>query len=188
MTLDYRAWIKGARERLAALEQERQAIDMEMAALEQSIRAFEPLVSTPPPSLRGALDRGVETTVAGDWLIPGLPPLGVATQLGDYADIGLTDAIRAAIKASTNPLEPTEIRDLIVHGGFDLSGRSNAMANIHQVLRRLVAQQELKEVPSTDGKTRFEWIGSKSVDDLGWLKIRERPELMNTEELKRSKK
>lgn len=138
MNFDYRVWIKSARDRLAALEQQRQAIDMEIAALEQSIRAFEPLVNGP------ALGTPNESTA---W---GLP--------GTYSDIGLTNSIRVAIKASTGPLEPTEVRDTILHKGFDLSGRSNAMANIHQVLRRLVAQREVREVTRGDGKTRYEWI------------------------------
>src|ERR1035441_5332401 len=38
---------------------------------------------------------------------------------------------------------PTDIRDLLVAGGFSLDGRSNPMAEIHQVLKRLAKNNDL---------------------------------------------
>jgi hypothetical protein len=168
MALDYRAWIKGARERLTILETQRNAIDMEIAALEQSIRAFEPLLNAPPLTSPEQDQYGLN---------PAYMPasnLGWLTGIPSYGEFGLTDAIRTALKSSTHPLEATEIRDRIVANGFDLTGRSNAMANVHQVLRRLENQGEIRQLPLTidttsttrqggietaHGKVRFEWIG-----------------------------
>jgi hypothetical protein len=173
MGLDYKAWVKGAKERLAVLESQRDAIDMEIAALEQSIRAFEPLISVPQLTNPEQDQRGPHPS--------SMPAsnLGWLTGIPSYAEYGLTEAIRTAIKSSNRPLETTEIRDLIVANGFDLTGRSNAMANVHQVLRRLESQGEIRQLPisfdptsitkhegieTVHGKVRFEWVGSKAVE------------------------
>src|ERR1019366_1147493 len=50
---------------------------------------------------------------------------------------------------------PTEIRDLLVAGGFSLDGRSNPMAEIHQVLKRLAKNEDLlvRILPGTGPKS-----------------------------------
>jgi hypothetical protein len=49
---------------------------------------------------------------------------------------------------------PTDIRDLLVAGGFSLDGRSNPMAEIHQVLKRLAKNEDLlvRILPGTGPK------------------------------------
>jgi hypothetical protein len=154
-TLDYRELLKAAKDRLVVLESQRRAIDTEMAALEQTVRAFEPLVNAPE---------------LGSW---GMPVR--------YISGSLTEAIRDALKNSDHPMEATEIRDVIVSCGIDLSGKSNAMANVHQTLRRLIAQNEVREISAIDAtsselgietahlKVRYQWIDEATQVQLRML-------------------
>jgi hypothetical protein len=165
MSLDYRAWIRAAKERLSTLENQRRAIDDEMAALEKSIRAFEPLVNVAPLDSpeQGYLHPAYIPASNLGWLTG-----GVETR----SDVGLTDAIRGVLMAADRPLEPTEVRDLIVRNGFSLSGRSNAMANIHQVLRRLVSQSEVQEVVEIDEASRRKSSGPNGAAETWHGKVR----------------
>jgi len=64
--------------------------------------------------------------------------------IGHAGEIGMTDRIREILnsQAEFQSLSPTHVRDILVRGGFSLEGRSNPMAEVHTVLRRLVAGGE----------------------------------------------
>jgi hypothetical protein len=93
-----------------------------------------------------------------------LPP-SVAKQVD--GDMGITDQVREVLKAQVpNPtpanfaggwLQPMQVRQILEQQrGFDLSGYSNAMAVIHQVLKRLEKQKEIEIHPN--GQTyRWRW-------------------------------
>jgi hypothetical protein len=51
--------------------------------------------------------------------------------------MSLADACRAVLKTTMTSMTPKEVRDGIKRLGYDLSGKSNAMASIHSVLKRL---------------------------------------------------
>ncbi|MDQ2945015.1 MAG: hypothetical protein M3Y27_03590 [Acidobacteriota bacterium] len=54
------------------------------------------------------------------------------------SELGLTDRIRAILKANPDrELSPIEVRDLLLQTGFNPEGRSNHMAEIHLVLKRI---------------------------------------------------
>lgn len=72
------------------------------------------------------------------------------------ADVGMTDRIREILATYRGCLQPTDVRDALVRGGFNLEGRSNPMAEVHTVLRRLVASGEVREA---DGF--YTWITEK---------------------------
>ncbi|MBV8729414.1 MAG: hypothetical protein JO336_06355, partial [Acidobacteriia bacterium] len=75
----YGAFVESARQRIAALEAQRTAIDAEIAALEQSIRAFEPLSLYDPDRIDPVFT-------------PMNPNDSIHPSLWSDPDIGLTDA------------------------------------------------------------------------------------------------
>lgn len=67
--LDYDGWLKAARDRIEALKSQRVAIDAELAALEQSVSAFETLANskwTPPDSGLTEAIRNVLASQSGE--------------------------------------------------------------------------------------------------------------------------
>jgi hypothetical protein len=68
------------------------------------------------------------------------------------AAMGMTEQIRLILGIGI-ARSATEIRDILQSGGFDLSEYSNALATIHNVLRRLVEKDEIKV--TTDGKRYY---------------------------------
>jgi len=61
----------------------------------------------------------------------------LAPLVGESAPNGLTDAIRAILAKSEEPLTASEIRDRLSTIGFDMKGYSNPLSTIHTILRRL---------------------------------------------------
>ena len=57
-------------------------------------------------------------------------------------EVGMTERIRAILKGANGMLEPTHVRDALVRTGFNLEGRSNPMAEIHTVLKRLAEKNK----------------------------------------------
>ena len=72
----------------------------------------------------------------------------------DIPEYGFTDAVRM-ILSSVEPMAPSEVRDALIRAGYDFKGRKNPLANIQEVLRRLVIQFQAKEMRNEDGKIRF---------------------------------
>src|SRR5438477_7533350 len=108
MSPNYSAWIKAAEERLAVIEAQEQALAAEKSALKQSIDGFRRLPNTPAVSQSG-IHPAYIPQIAGNWIH--------SSTFADQ-DLGLTDAIRAVLKATVSFMAPTEIRDAIVGGGF----------------------------------------------------------------------
>jgi len=72
-------------------------------------------------------------------------------------ELGLTDAIRLALKTAGTPLAAAGVRDRIESMGFDVSRYGNILASIHTVLKRLVDQGQAEDV----GGLNYKWIGTK---------------------------
>jgi hypothetical protein len=76
------------------------------------------------------------------------------------ATTSLTDACRHLMKAVGVPLTPSKVKEGLEMGGYDFSGyRSNPIASIHTVLKRLAEKKEVS--PLTDGGQRvvaYQWI------------------------------
>jgi hypothetical protein len=67
-------------------------------------------------------------------------------------DAGMTERILAILKAGNNfEMTPTQVRDRLVETGFKLQGRSNPMAEIHTVLKRLAQKRKRIGVTERDG-------------------------------------
>lgn len=71
--------------------------------------------------------------------------------------LGLTDAVRLAVRGAGMPVTPVEIRDRLVAIGFDLSKYTNQLAAIHTILKRLNDAGEIRFVPRTPGKHQYVW-------------------------------
>ncbi|MGA2147631.1 MAG: hypothetical protein ABSH49_22010 [Bryobacteraceae bacterium] len=64
--------------------------------------------------------------------------------------LGMTPRIRAILRANEGiHLYPAQVRDLLLETGFKAEGRSNLMAEIHQVLKR-IKQASRGKVTSRD--------------------------------------
>lgn len=128
--------LENARTDLAALLQQREAIDRKINSLNEAIKILETVY------------RPVDTS-----------PLATMTSgftARDIADLGLTSAVERVLMELPNlPFPPVRVRDTLVGRGFILSG-DNPMASIHQVLKRLVAKQGSPFLAiEVDGQTTY---------------------------------
>lgn len=71
--------------------------------------------------------------------------------------LGLTDAVRLAVRGAGMPITPVEIRDRLVAIGFDLSKYTNELAAVHTILKRLNDAGEIRFVPRSSGKHQYVW-------------------------------
>ena len=86
------------------------------------------------------------------------PKPRILTELADTT-LGITDRIRKTLMAAwPDNLSPRQVRDVLVANGFKTEGRSNPLAEIHQILKRLAASEEANEIPYSDAKERcYRW-------------------------------
>jgi exonuclease VII small subunit len=77
--------------------------------------------------------------------------------LGEEAesDLGITDVTLLIIRTAKAPLTALEIRDELRKNGWPIDEYSNAMASLHQVLKRLEDRGEIVSLQSSDGRKRF---------------------------------
>jgi hypothetical protein len=135
--------LEAVRAEIARLRSAIENMKQQLAALEQSEKLLEPGYRQGPAA----------RTLAG------LANLAVE-------DVGLTDKIRELLRASfPGAAAPTAIRDLLVSTRqIDPTGRSNFMAEIHNILKRLVTQGDVIEVNLNGAKAYQAARGQSAVD------------------------
>jgi predicted nuclease with TOPRIM domain len=70
---------------------------------------------------------------------------------------GLTGAVREVLCDNRGQyLSPVHIRELLKEMGFDTGRYKNALASIHTVLKRLLAQKAVVDV-TNEGKVLYKW-------------------------------
>jgi hypothetical protein len=82
-------------------------------------------------------------------------------------NVGLTSAIRMAIRGADFPMTPTDIRDYLVDNAYPIREHKNPLASIHSVLNRLIDAGEV--VMGTDTrrkKTVYVWKDSEEGSAL----------------------
>lgn len=135
----YRQALEAARRELAELEAERAELDRRIERKKQGILGLSQLVSDDDEDAPSIMDI-------------------MRAMLGEPE--GLTDGCRAVLRSANHGLTPTEVRDGLIALGYDLSGYSNIMASVHQILKRLVASGEANKLRLSgrmDGKTAYIW-------------------------------
>ena len=86
----------------------------------------------------------------------------VAGEVFDEADeLGLTDAIRQAIKTNMAPLEPTDIRTKLQQLGFKTAKYGNFMSSVHTVIGRLLKNGEIKQQNIPPNRPAYIWVDKK---------------------------
>ncbi len=117
MTIDYKAIAEDAYKELTALVARRDEIELEIAKAMQFLRAT---INRLPEEEKTFFRARVEA-------------------LADDAEVGLTHAIRAALRSSPKEWNTaTDVRDILVQSGKDFSKyTSNPLASINTVLRRM---------------------------------------------------
>ena len=71
-------------------------------------------------------------------------------------ELGLTDAVRLALKTANQNMTPQTVRARLMSMGFDVRKYGNLLAAIHTVLKRLVAKNQAREA----GNGVYSWIGA----------------------------
>ena len=91
--------------------------------------------------------------------IKGFAPLLNQPTLWYGPEAGITDAVRAVLKAQPAKIfSPTAVRDELLTRGVSLT-QQNPMATIHQTLARLVEKGTAKVVPNERGPNHYRWAG-----------------------------
>src|SRR5215217_4571484 len=73
------------------------------------------------------------------------PESPLAHYLTEIAAAGLTEGVRAVLRANETCLTPTEIRDGLLRLGYDLKGYTNVLASVHTILGRLIESDEIEK-------------------------------------------
>ena len=130
MTKDnYKIALQAARDELADLEREKAKIEKRISELQQGIVGLSALA---------------DDEVGPQSMMDVLTGVGVET--------GLTDAVRMITSSFGFPMTPKQVRDALLHLGYDLSGYSNILASLHTIMKRLAANGELNKVLDDQGK------------------------------------
>ena len=132
------ATLKGLTDERDALRERLKELDREIPILTEKINALATLCDDLPP----------ESELAG--------------MVNEVRVLGLTDAVREALKASKLPRTPIEIKNWLVSRGYNLSRYENAMATLHIVLSRLRKQGEVWPVVK-NGQKAVIWADYAAV-------------------------
>lgn len=126
----YTQALRKAKAQLIRAIQEREKLDLEIARLNQLVKALSAELETDKPTRFDAME---ETLASG---------------------VGFTDVIKSIVNRSEKPMTPKHVRDMVVMSGYDLSRYANPMAMIHQTLKRLAEQNRIREFSDgTYGRT-----------------------------------
>jgi hypothetical protein len=126
--VNYRLALQAAQTEMQDALQERSALDVKIATLKQTIEGLSALLQDKPAE-----------------------PAELPEEL--FGETGISGAIRFLLMRSEVPLTPVQIRHKLTEHAFDLSDYANAMAVIHNTLKRLDKQGELMTVKDASGQT-----------------------------------
>ena len=83
--------------------------------------------------------------------------------LSPTIELGLTDAVRMALRAAGHPLTAVEVRAQLDGMGVDLDRYTNALAAIHTILKRLSESGEARFIARAWGKPAYVVRNSSSA-------------------------
>ena len=87
-------------------------------------------------------------------------PIGAVTPLAKYKSF--TDAISYALKTVRTCLVPTQVRDRLLLLGYDLKKyKSDPVASIHTILKRLEFAGRVRSERNDIGKTAYRWVSEE---------------------------
>ncbi len=76
----------------------------------------------------------------------------------DLGSMGITDAVRLALKKSGRPLTPRKVRDQLLSWRPDLARHTSLLASVHTILKRLVKSGQAEAVAVLGGKKAYKWV------------------------------
>ena len=84
----------------------------------------------------------------------------------DEKEMGLTAAIRMALKSHGGCLNARQVKVQIERLGFSTANYKNVLATIHTVLKRLARNGELDASGKSEGRTAYRWqlVQSAKID------------------------
>ncbi len=141
----YKTALEAARQELAELEDQRAKIDKRISELQHGIVGLSALAPDHPDAEKPQSMMDVLTGVG--------------------VDTGLTDATRMITSSFGFPMTPKQVRDALLHLGYDLSGYSNILASLHTIMKRLAKSQELINILDDKGNElgAYAWNPAVSV-------------------------
>jgi hypothetical protein len=87
-------------------------------------------------------------------------PVGAVNPLAKYESF--TDAVSYALKTVVSNLTPTQVRDRLRQLGYDLTKyKSDPVASIHTILKRLEKSGKLRGERNEIGKLAYRWISEE---------------------------
>src|SRR5271168_4084716 len=138
MTTQMKALREQWTRKLHELLQQRRNTDRQIIGLQQMLKGAAVLTEDP---IRSELT---------------LDPVPLPPGLEEIRTLGLTEAVRLVLERSGHPLNAKQIRDRLESYEYPLM-QSNPMAAVHQVLKRLLKQKEIRTGKAA-GKTCYEWM------------------------------
>lgn len=81
--------------------------------------------------------------------------------------LGITDMIRVVMQEASGQVTTQDIERMLADRGFDTPKYANLQASIITVVRRLIAQRQVREDGTAGNKTAYRWIGPKSLPEIG---------------------
>lgn len=115
-----------------------------------------------------ALDARIEKVRQGALALTSLAELNFDEVKNKYPDlfddaddprIGITDAVKEALKSAEKPLTPIQVRERVLKISPAIAGHKNPMASIHAVLRRLTDKDNVFMADMVaDGTTVYFWL------------------------------
>jgi|SRR5579864_2137621 len=115
----YKTALQQAKVDLANAITQRDYWNTEIARLQQLVRSLAAASANP------ATIEAIEKTLIGQ--------------------ISLADIVQSVVNRSVFPISATNVRDAVIEAGYDLSGYANALALIHQTLKRLSAKGSISD-------------------------------------------
>ena len=89
---------------------------------------------------------------------------------------GMTERIRAILRAHIVGMTPTAVRDALIATGFDAEGRANLMAEVHTVLKRLVGQKRRIVAEEESGVIYYRYEEPEALERIRSQKKQSSPE------------
>jgi hypothetical protein len=143
---DYPRVLETAKKELADLQGQRTQLQSQLAEIDRRIEKQK-------KGITGLAHLADQQTMAA-------LPIGAVTPLAKYKSF--TDAISYALKTVRTCLVPTQVRDRLLLLGYDLKKyKSDPVASIHTILKRLEFAGRVRSERNDIGKTAYRWVSEE---------------------------
>ena len=144
---DYHRMLYDAKQNLAQLLTQRQALDQEIARAHRVVTELQNLCADQDQrEFWGGADRLVKA----------------------HLKVGITEAVRVILQENFFPMTAVDLKKQIEARKLDINRYASPLAVIHTVLKRLITSGDVRVVASINGLKAYQWISStdKALSEL----------------------